>query len=74
MMETAQAELYCPDYRFVDAEVVRQVHAVKKRIIPYTVNEPSAWERLIGWGVDGITTDYPDRLLDWLGERGMTAC
>ena len=74
LLETAQAELYCPNYRFVDAEVVRQVHTAKKRIIPYTVNEPSAWDRLIGWGVDGITTDYPDRLLGWLGERGMTAC
>jgi glycerophosphoryl diester phosphodiesterase len=57
------ADVYCPDYRFVDAEVVRQVHAAGKRIIPYTVNEPHDWQRLIAWGVDGITTDYPDRLL-----------
>ena len=59
--------MYCPDYRFVDEEIVRQVHAANKRIIPYTVNEPSAWERLIGWGIDGITTDFADRLIAWLG-------
>ena len=28
-------------------------------------------ERLIDWGVDGITTDYPDRLMSWLAERAI---
>jgi glycerophosphoryl diester phosphodiesterase len=63
LLAAALADIYCPDYRFVDAEVVGQVRTAGKKIIPYTVNEPSAWERLIAWGVDGITTDYPDRLL-----------
>jgi glycerophosphoryl diester phosphodiesterase len=67
LLEEAGADVYCPDYRFVDADVVRQVHAAKRRILPYTVNEPRDWERLIAWGVDGITTDYPDRLIVWLG-------
>jgi len=69
LLTAAQAELYCPDYHFVDAEIVRQVHAAGKRIIPYTVNEPEAWARLIEWGVDGGTTDYPDRLLQWIRAR-----
>ncbi len=38
----------------------------QSRVIPYTVNEPADWERLIAWGVDGITTDVPDRLLECL--------
>ncbi len=66
LLDAARAEVYCPDYRFVDADVVRQVHAAGKRIVPYTVNEPGDWQRLLAWGVDGITTDYPDRLLQWL--------
>lgn len=71
LLTSAQAELYCPDYLFVDAEVVRQVHEGGMRILPYTINTPAAWERLLAWGVDGITTDYPDRLLTWLAERGI---
>ena len=71
LLEAARAELYCPDYLFVDAEVVGQVHAAGGRIIPYTVNEPSVWEPLFAWGVDGVTTDYPDRVLTWLAERAM---
>ena len=65
------AEFYCPDFNFVDAEVVRQVHEAGKRIIPYTVNDPDHWSRLIAWGVDGITTDFPDRLLAWCAERSV---
>jgi glycerophosphoryl diester phosphodiesterase len=69
MMNAAGAQNYCPDYRFVDAEIVKQVHAAGMRIIPYTVNQPNDWKRLIAWGVDGITTDYPDRLIAWLGKQ-----
>jgi len=73
LLAAAQADMYCPDYHFVDAEIVRQVRTAGKRIIPYTVNEPEAWARLIEWGVDGVTTDYPDRLLQWLGGRDTSA-
>lgn len=55
------AELYCPDYRFVDQQMIRVAHAQGLRVIPWTVNEPAVWDKLIAWGVDGIATDYPDR-------------
>ena len=63
LLDAVRAEVYCPDYRFVDAEIVRQVHDAGKRIVPYTVNEPEHWQRLLAWGVDGMTTDFPDRFL-----------
>jgi glycerophosphoryl diester phosphodiesterase len=73
MMNGAGAQVYCPEYHFVDAQIVHQVHAAGLRIIPFTVNDPSEWERLIAWGVDGITTDYPDRLIEWLGSLARSA-
>jgi glycerophosphoryl diester phosphodiesterase len=54
------AELYCPDYRFVDEEMVSLAHAAGIRVIPWTVNDEADWQRLKDWGVDGIATDYPD--------------
>ena len=30
-------------------------------VVPWTANEVSDLERLVGWGVDGVITDYPDR-------------
>ena len=33
---------------------------------PWTINEPGQMARIIGLGVDGINTDYPQRLVDLL--------
>ena len=60
------AALYCPDYRFLDGEQVRAVHEAGRRVVPWTPNDPEEWRRLLAWGVDGITTDYPDRLAQFL--------
>jgi len=35
----------------------------------WTVNETEDMKRLIALGVDGIVTDYPDRLLTVLGRQ-----
>ena len=67
----ADAAIYCPSYDFVDEEQVRQAHAAGVRIQPWTVNEPEHWKRLIDWGVDGLTTDYPDRLAERLHAWGV---
>ena len=67
----ADARIYCPSFDFLDAEMVRQAHAVGVRVLPWTVNEPEQWKRLIDWGVDGITTDYPDRLAERLRAWGV---
>jgi glycerophosphoryl diester phosphodiesterase len=48
--------------RFVDA-----VHARRLQVHAWTVNEETDMQRLIDLGVDGIITDYPDRLLQVLG-------
>jgi glycerophosphoryl diester phosphodiesterase len=62
----AQADCYCPDYQFVDQPQVRQLHDAGISVVPWTVNDEADWQRLLAWGVDGITTDYPDRLARFL--------
>ncbi len=37
-------------------------------VVPWTVNQPKRMRQLIGLGVDGIITDYPDRLIEVLKE------
>jgi glycerophosphoryl diester phosphodiesterase len=68
----AGASAYCPGLEFVDELLIRQAHAEGILVIPWTVNEPEDWSRLLAWGVDGITTDYPDRLAEFLRERGIS--
>lgn len=66
LVRRADAQFYCPSFQFLDNVQVRQLHAEGVRIVPWTVNEPDAWQRLLDWGVDGITTDFPDRLAEML--------
>ncbi|WP_231576202.1 glycerophosphodiester phosphodiesterase family protein [Hymenobacter sp. DG25B] len=55
--------VYGPRYSLVSAELVATVHALGMRLIPWTVNELETMKALLVLHVDGITTDYPDRLL-----------
>lgn len=66
----AGASIYCPDYRYVDQSIISALHAGGVSVIPWTVNCPNDWLFLWAWGVDGITTDYPDRFADWLKTQG----
>jgi glycerophosphoryl diester phosphodiesterase len=46
----------------VDAQLVDQTHAHGMVVHPYTVNQEREMQRLIALGVDGMFTDYPNRL------------
>jgi glycerophosphoryl diester phosphodiesterase len=54
--------VYSPSHVLVDPELVRRCHQHDMQVIPWTVNETDAMQRLIGMGVDGIITDYPNRI------------
>jgi glycerophosphoryl diester phosphodiesterase len=67
----AHAQIYAPDFLFLDGMQVGQCHADGIHVVPWTVNEEQDWRRLLDWGVDGITTDFPDRLAELLRKRGV---
>jgi len=41
-------------------------------VLPWTVNETADMQKLIDMGVDGIISDYPDRLRDVVIKRRDT--
>jgi glycerophosphoryl diester phosphodiesterase len=55
-------DIYSPYYRMVTANVVDTVHDMGMKIIPWTVNDTTTMKALIGLGVDGIITDYPNKI------------
>jgi glycerophosphoryl diester phosphodiesterase len=69
LVRDAGASIYCPLFEYVDADLIRKCQDGGIRVLPWTVNMPEDWDRLIDWGVDGITTDYPDRLRQHLESR-----
>lgn len=54
--------IYSPYYKLITANTVEEVHKRGVRLIPWTVNEVSDMQALIQLGVDGIITDYPNRI------------
>lgn len=51
-----------PSFETLTSAEVAQAHELGMRVIPWTVNEPPDIERVIGLGVDGVISDYPDRV------------
>lgn len=56
-------DIYSPFFGLVNKELVEACHQRKIRIIPWTVNELAAIEKLKAMGVDGIISDYPNLFL-----------
>ena len=46
----------------MDRALVERAHAEGLAVYVYTVDEPARMEELLGWDVDGIFTNHPDRL------------
>jgi glycerophosphoryl diester phosphodiesterase len=62
-------QVFGSDFRLLSAELVTRLRAAYPtlRLVPWTVNELADLRRVLSWQVDGITTDYPERLLGLLG-------
>lgn len=54
-------DIYSPDYQLLSRKIIRQLQNQGMRVIPWTVNDPKAMQKLIRWNADGLITDYPDR-------------
>lgn len=55
--------IFSPDKIFVTQAMVDFFHKEGIQVIPWTVNDTTKMQELIDLGVDGIITDYPDRLV-----------
>ncbi len=53
-------QIYSPDYQLLDRDQIDAAHALDILVIPWTVNDEKTIRELLGMGVDGIITDYPD--------------
>ena len=60
-------EIYSPDYVLLkNKKNVDSIKALGMKVIPWTVNEKRYIKQMIRFQVDGIITDYPERMLDQL--------
>ena len=67
LAQEAGAATLGPYQRLVTRGSVARAHAAGLRVVPWTANRPRDWARLIRAGVDGIITDDPASLIQYLG-------
>jgi len=66
---TFMPEIYSPDFQLLDEKTVVMLQGKGMKVIPWTVNEREDIKRIADMGVDGIITDYPDRITNRLSEN-----
>lgn len=54
-------QMWCPNFRDVTEDLVREAHNMGLVVCAWTVNEIEDLEKMVNAGVDGIITDYPNR-------------
>ncbi|MCZ7566491.1 MAG: glycerophosphodiester phosphodiesterase [Burkholderiales bacterium] len=69
MVKAAGGAIWSPAHAEVTPALVLEAHRLGLAVIPWTANAPAELERLLDLGVDGIITDYPDRLRAALAAR-----
>jgi glycerophosphoryl diester phosphodiesterase len=71
MVKAAGGAVWSPNGGALTQALVQQAQALGLKVIPWTINQAADMERLIAWGVDGLITDYPDRLREVLRQRQL---
>jgi len=70
MVRAAGGRIWSPQYRDLDADSLKEAHALGLRVVVWTVNDPAQIARMLDLGVDGIISDRPDLVLVELRKRG----
>ena len=56
---------------YVTKTNVDEAHAAGIKVVPWTVDDKPTMNKLMDDGVDGMITDYPDRLREVMADRGL---
>ena len=62
-------DIYSPNFKNLTYEIVKKVQEKKIQVIPWTVNSYDDIAKILELGVNGIISDYPDRVKYLLDEK-----
>ncbi len=71
-IKAAGGDIWSSYHKEVDVDSITLAHDLGLQVNVWTVNEAERMRELIAMGVDGIITDYPDRLRQVVMELGLT--
>ena len=58
-----QPDIVSPYFKLLSAENVRDFQKANLKVVPWTLNDTKDMQQMMNFKVDGIITDYPDRLI-----------
>jgi len=70
-IKAAGGDIWSPYHKEIDAAAIKLAHDLGLKVNVWTVNETSRMRELIAMEVDGIITDYPDRLRQVIVDAGL---
>ena len=70
-IRAAGGAVWSPYFRGLGVADLQEAHDLGLKVVVWTVNDPADMDSLIELGVDGIITDYPDRLRRIMAEKGL---
>jgi len=71
LIRAAGGKIWSPFFGDLTPALIEQAHLNGLQVIPWTVNDETAMESLIKLGVDGLISDYPDRLRQVIAKNGL---
>jgi glycerophosphoryl diester phosphodiesterase len=71
VVQAAGCAIWSPMFQDLSPKELAEARTLGLKVVPWTVNERPQMERLIRAGVDGLITDYPDRLRAVMAALGM---
>jgi len=66
MIRSLRGDVWSSNYRDITRQDIAYANKLGMRVYVWTVNELFDMQRMIDWGVDAITSDYPNRLIELL--------
>jgi len=67
--KSVKADALHPHYLSINKDVVNSAHKLGIKVNPFTVNDEDTMKKLIDLGVDGMITNYPDKLKNELNSK-----
>lgn len=71
LAQVAGCAVWSPAFPDLTAARLAEARSLGLKVVVWTVNDPAEMARLIDLGVDGIISDYPDRLRKVAGDKGL---
>jgi glycerophosphoryl diester phosphodiesterase len=71
LVRAANCGIWSPNFKDLTRNNVREAHALGLRVLPWTVESINNIRRMIALRVDGLITDFPDRVLKIIIRSGL---